>query len=54
MVKESYSEELQEGSQPVDESWWAAVLAEEEESNLSNGSTEKANLLKSKDAKSRI
>ena len=42
MVKESYSEELQEGSQPVDESWWAAVLAEEEESTLSNGSTEKA------------
>ena len=30
MVKKSYSEELQEGSQPLDESWWAAVLAEEE------------------------
>ena len=32
MVKKSYSEELQEGSQPLDESWWAAVLAEEEAS----------------------
>ncbi len=30
MVNETYSERLHGGSQPVDESWWAAVLAEEE------------------------
>ena len=33
MVNESISEELQEGPQPLDESWWAAVLAEEEKSS---------------------
>ena len=30
MVNESYSEELAGGPQPLDESWWAAVLAEDE------------------------
>jgi small subunit ribosomal protein S1 len=30
MVNKSYSEKLENGPQPVDESWWAAVLAEDE------------------------
>jgi len=33
MVPESFSEELQRGPQPLDESWWAAVLAEEEKTS---------------------
>lgn len=40
MVKESYSKDLQEGSQPLDESWWAAVLAEDEEIVPTNKSAE--------------
>lgn len=30
MVNKSYSEKLENGPQPMDESWWAAVLAEDE------------------------
>ena len=30
MVNETYSEKLENGPQPLDESWWAAVLAEDE------------------------
>lgn len=30
MVNKSYSEQVERGPQPLDESWWAAVLAEEE------------------------
>ena len=30
MVNKSYSEGLDGGPQPLDESWWAAVLAEDE------------------------
>jgi small subunit ribosomal protein S1 len=33
MVNKTYSEGLQEGPQPLDESWWAAVLAEEEKTS---------------------
>lgn len=40
MVNKSYPEDLQEGSQPVDESWWAAVLAEEDDILPSKGSSE--------------
>jgi small subunit ribosomal protein S1 len=34
MVNKSFSEGLQEGPQPLDESWWAALLAEEEKTSL--------------------
>lgn len=34
MVKDTYPEGLQGGPQPVDESWWAAVLAEEEKTSI--------------------
>ena len=33
MVNKTYSEGLQGGPQPLDESWWAAVLAEEEKTS---------------------
>lgn len=33
MVNKTYSEGLQGGPQPLDESWWAAVLAEEEKAS---------------------
>jgi small subunit ribosomal protein S1 len=33
MVNKTYSEGLQEGPQPLDESWWAAILAEEEKTS---------------------
>jgi small subunit ribosomal protein S1 len=37
MVNKTYSEGLQGGPQPLDESWWAAVLAEEEKSGPAAG-----------------
>ncbi len=39
MVNKTYSEGLQGGPQPVDESWWAAVLAEEEKTGETGGVT---------------
>lgn len=33
MVNKSYSEQLEGGPQPLDESWWAAVLAEDEKTS---------------------
>lgn len=39
MVNKTYSEGLQGGSQPLDESWWAAVLAEEEKTGETGGVT---------------
>ena len=42
MVKKPYSEDMQEGSQPIDESWWAAILAEEEPISHSNVNTDTA------------
>ncbi|UCD43535.1 MAG: 30S ribosomal protein S1 [Chloroflexota bacterium] len=37
MVNKTYSEGLQGGPQPLDESWWAAVLAEEEGADSASG-----------------
>ncbi len=37
MVNKTYSEGLQGGPQPLDESWWAAVLAEEEKTGETGG-----------------
>jgi small subunit ribosomal protein S1 len=37
MVNKTYSEGLQGGPQPLDESWWAAVLAEEEKTSPAVG-----------------
>ena len=37
MVNKTYSEELEEGPQPLDESWWAAVLAEDEKTGAPAG-----------------
>ncbi len=39
MVNKTYSEGLQGGPQPLDESWWAAVLAEEEKTGETGGVT---------------
>ena len=39
MVNKTYSEGLQEGPQPLDESWWAAVLAEEEKTSQNPNAT---------------
>jgi small subunit ribosomal protein S1 len=39
MVNKTYSEGLQGGPQPLDESWWAAVLAEEEKTGEAGGVT---------------
>ena len=39
MVNKTYSEGLQGGPQPLDESWWAAVLAEEEKIGETGGVT---------------
>ena len=33
MVNKSYSEQIEGGPQPLDESWWAAVLAEDEKTS---------------------
>lgn len=42
MVNKSYSEKMERGPQPLDESWWAAVLAEEEKTGPTAGA-EKTN-----------
>ncbi len=42
MVNKSFSEGLQEGPQPLDESWWAAILAEEEKTSSKAGTPAKA------------
>ena len=42
MVNKSFSEGLQKGPQPLDESWWAAVLAEEEKTSKTAGTPAKA------------
>ena len=39
MVNKTYSEGLQGDPQPLDESWWAAVLAEEEKTSPKAGAT---------------